>query len=130
MIKCEMIPIIQNVRVRKNKVDIKGLQEALRAHKKLTNKEIAQILEKPLTEIEHYFRRDKYFVIPDEKIWLKLKEILDIETDEYDKQIMEWEIKESEFEMGNRTYSENGLCPTLTTMGDINIMVEEYVGNK
>lgn len=130
MIKCEMIPIIQNVRVRKNKVDIKGLQETLRAYKKLTNKKIAQILEKPLTEIEHYFRRDKYFVIPDEKIWLKLKEILDIETDEYDKQIMEWEVKESEFEMGNRAYSENGLCPTLTTMGDINIMVEEYVGNK
>ena len=34
MIKCEMIPIIQNVRVRKNKVDIKGLQETLRAYKK------------------------------------------------------------------------------------------------
>ena len=53
-----------------------------------------------------------------------------IETDKYDKQIMEWEIKESEFEMGNRAYSENGLCPTLTTMGDINILVEEDVRNK
>lgn len=130
MIKCEMIPIIQNVRVRKNEVDIKGLQEELRAHKKLTNKEVARILEKPLTKVEHYFRRDKYFVIPDEKIWLKLKKILGIETDKYDKQIMEWEIKESEFEMGNRAYSENGLCPTLTTMGDINILVEENVGDK
>ena len=130
MIKCEMIPIIQMVRVRKYEVDIKGLQEELKTHKIKTNKEISDILNKPLTEVEHWFRRDKYFTIPDESIWLKLKEVLGITTDKFDNQILEWEIKENEFEMSNRAYSENGLCPTLTTMGDINILVEEDVGDK
>ena len=66
-------------------------------------------------EVEHWFRNDNCFSIPAPDIWLELKNLLDIETDEFDKPIMEFEIKPNEFDMANRAYYENGLSPTITT---------------
>lgn len=122
---CEQVDIQQMVKVRKHEVDIKGLQDLLRTHKNLTNKEIAEKLNVPLTQVEHWFRTDTYFAIPSEEIWLELKALLNIETDAFDKQIMEFEIKPSEYDMSNRAYMEDGLSPTITTGGDSNIVVSE-----
>ena len=122
---CEQVDIQQMVKVRKHEVDIKGLQDLLRTHKNLTNKEIAEKLNVPLTQVEHWFRTDTYFAIPSEEIWLELKALLNIETDTFDKQIMEFEIKPSEYDMSNRAYMEDGLSPTITTGGDSNIVVSE-----
>lgn len=122
---CEQVDIQQMVKVRKHEVDIKGLQDLLRTHKNLTNKEIAEKLNVPLTQVEHWFRTDTYFAIPSEEIWLELKALLNIETDAFDKQIMEFEIKPSEYDMSNRAYMEDGLSPTITTGGDSNVVVSE-----
>ena len=102
------------VKVRKYEVDIPALKECLKKHKKPI-KELQKELEIPKTTIEHWFRKDSSFSIPDAEIWFQLKSILGIETDEFDKSITEFEEREGVFEKGNRVYDENGLSPTLTS---------------
>lgn len=104
------------VSVRKFEVNILSLQKTLKEHKKLNNQQIADTLGIPKTNVEHWFRTDSYFSIPNKDIWLKLKELLEIKTDEFDEAIMTFEEKEGVFEKSNRVYDENGIFPTLTTM--------------
>lgn len=63
--------IPQKVRVRKHPVDCVDLCKCLRQHKetqKLTNRQIAEELNIPLTKVEHWFRQDGNFAIPDEDV--------------------------------------------------------------
>ena len=109
--------IPQQVKVRKYEVNTEELVLLLREYKlksKLTNKEIAEKLKQPLTLVEHWFRQDKCFSIPDASVWYKLKELLDIESDEFDKAITEFEIRDGIYDKSNRVYDVNGLSPTLT----------------
>ena len=112
------IDIPQTVRVRKYDVDCVGLCKLLRDHKTssgLKNQEIADNLNVPLTKVNHWFRQDKFFAIPDADIWFKLKNLLCIETDEFDESIMTFEEKDGVFEKANRCYLPNGLSPTITS---------------
>ena len=91
MYECEL-----EVRVRKYQVDIVGLQECLRKAKKsknITNKQISEELDIPLTQVEHYFRTDIYFAIPDPDIWLDLKKLLGIDTNIFDESIMTFVVQ-------------------------------------
>lgn len=128
MIKIKKIIIPQIVKIRKNEVNKEELQQLLRAHKKrvgLTNNDIASKLNVPLTKVSHWFRTDSYFAIPEDNIWFNLKELLQIDTKEFDNSIMEFEYKEGTFEQTQRYYSTDGLSPTITTLGDINIIEEK-----
>lgn len=112
----EIIP--QKVEVRKYEVDIKSLQNILRKSKnylKLTNKQIAKELNQPLTLVEHWFRTDKSFSIPNKEIWYQLKELLKITTDKFDKSITIFEIKDGKYEKSSRVYNVDGIAPTLTS---------------
>lgn len=124
-----MIDVPQEVRVRKYEVDILSLQILLRESKKkskVTNKQIAEQLNIPLTKVEHWFRTDIYFAIPDENLWFELKELLHITDNSFDKSIMTFEIREGVYEKSNRCYYEEGIAPTLTCMcGDEKIIVVE-----
>lgn len=118
--------IVDNVKLpvmkRKYPVDIPNLQNVLRAAKKeseLSNKDIAELLSLPLTHVQHWFRTDKYFSIPDKDIWFDLKDILGINDDSFDKSIMEFEIVDGKYDMNNRVYSTKGLAPTLKTCNDL-----------
>lgn len=107
----------QRVSVRKYDVDTEKLVKILREHKekiKITNKQLAEKLDIPVTQVEHYFRQDNSFAIPEPSIWLKLKGLLKIETEEFDKSIMTFEEKEGVYEKANRIYDIEGLAPTLT----------------
>ena len=109
---------IEEVKVRKHEVDIKGLQYLLRSMKEQsgkTNKQIAKETDMPVTKVEHWFRTDTSFAIPGDDIWFKLKDTLGIETDVFDKQIMEFEYRDGVYETKQRVYSENGKSPTLTS---------------
>ena len=106
----------QTVSVRKYEVDITGLQQLLREHKNLTNKEIAEKLCCPLTKVEHWFRTDRFFAIPDPELWLGLKKLLNIQTDLFDKAVMEFEERDGVFDKNERIYLSDYLCPTLTTL--------------
>lgn len=117
------------VKVRKYKVNVESLKKLLKEKKKesnLTTKQIAQKLGISLTQVEHYFRGDGSFAIPDAEIWNDLKELLKIETEKFDASIMEFIEKENVFESANRCYFEDGIAPTLTNdCGTDNYIVSE-----
>jgi DNA (cytosine-5)-methyltransferase 1 len=106
----------QIVTVRKNEVDIPNLQILLKKHKKkgITIDYIAKSLNVPKTMVEHWFRTDNGFSIPNPEIWLSLKELLSIENNDFDASIMEFEEKEGNYDKANRVYDEEGKSPTLT----------------
>ena len=124
-----MIEVPQEVRVRKYEVDIINLQKLLRESKKkskITNQQIAKQLDIPITKVEHWFRTDIYFAIPDEDLWFDLKRLLHIQDNSFDESIMIFEIREGVYEKSNRCYYEEGIAPTLTCMcGDEKIIVAE-----
>ena len=125
----EIIP--QQVRVRKYEVNIDKLKEVLRNAKKicgLTNGEISNQLNKPKTLVEHWFRNDNCFSIPDEDIWFDLKKLLKIHANEFDKSITTFEIRDGVYDKSNRVYDSSGIAPTLTCASAENerYMVDEY----
>ena len=79
-------------------------------------KEIAKELNDKYSTVEHYFRKlgSNFFCIPSEEHWPQLKKILGIETNKFDKQIMEFEFRDGVFETKQRVYSDEGKSPTLT----------------
>lgn len=119
--KSELIMVgknIEQVKIRKHKVDIPNLQHLLKickAQSKKTNKQIAKEINLPVTKVEHWFRTDSSFAIPSDDIWQELKEILCITINTFDAQILEFEYKDSIYESTQRVYSEEGKAPTLTT---------------
>lgn len=112
------IEIPQIVKVRKYEVDTKKLCNVLRDAKDKvfeTVYGISEVLNVPQTKVAHWFRTDDSFAIPDADIWLKLKELLKIETDEFDEAIMTFEEKEGVYEKSERHYFADGIAPTLTS---------------
>lgn len=62
----------QLVRVRKYEVNVVKLQSVLKSQKqilKLTIKDISDRLDVTKTTVEHWFRTDSCFSVPDENIW-------------------------------------------------------------
>ena len=111
---------IEKVKVRKHEVDIPKLQKCILDHfdkSSLNKKEIAKKLKDKYSTVEHYFRKvgSDFFAIPSEEHWPKLKEILGITTNEFDKSIMEFEIRDGVYESTQRVYSQEGKSPTLTS---------------
>ena len=119
---------VEEVKVRKHEVNISGLQHLLREMKKesgKTNKQIAEETNMPVTKVEHWFRTDSSFSIPGDNVWLKLKEVLGIKTDVFDKEVMEFEYRDGVYETKQRVYSENGKSPTITASN-----TEQYIETK
>ncbi|WPF70115.1 DNA methyltransferase [Bacillus phage BC-VP] len=114
-IKKYVVP--QLVKVRKHAVDVDDMKVVLQAAKKsskLTLKQIADKLEVKKTTVEHWFRSDDCFSIPEADVWLKLKELIGVTTTKFDAGVTEFEIREGVFEKSNRIYDVQGLAPTLT----------------
>lgn len=114
--------LVEKVRVRKHEVDVESLQncllDALKKSGK-SKKQVAEELEDKFSTVEHYFRKvgSEFFSIPSEEHWPQLKDILDITTDDFDKSIMEFEVKDGVYESSQRVYSEDGKSPTITSVG-------------
>lgn len=120
---CHTVP--QMVRVRKYTCGIDAFQTLLRQSKtdsKLTDKQIAEQLGRPQTEVEHWFRTDTYFNVPDESVWFDLKRLLNIQTTEFDDFVTVFEVREGVFEKSDRCYDVNGKMSTLTTGKTDNII--------
>ena len=110
------IDVEMEVAVRKYEVNCKLLCECLRDHKtasNFSNKDIAEQLDLPLTMVEHWFRQDTYFAVPEPEVWPRLKRLLGIKTDEFDESIMTFEFKGGTYDMRNRTHM-GETAPTLT----------------
>ena len=106
------IPLEVSVRV--YDINTTELAELLRSHRTISINDIAISLNKPKTLVEHWFRNDKYFAIPDADIWYQLKDLLGIKTDKFDAQITCFETKDSTFDSRNRLYI-GDVAPTITT---------------
>lgn len=113
--KIEMPEIVSG---RKYQVNKEKLVFTLRKQKNLcgwTNKELAEELDLPVTTVEHWFRTDKHFGIPDPEIWNDLKWLLEMDDiTEFDESIMTFEDREGVYDRANRFYHENGISPTIT----------------
>ena len=110
---------VEQVKVRKHEVDVPSLQQCILDHYakcSKNKKQIAEELNDKFSTVEHYFRKlgSDFFSIPSEEHWPQLKQILNITTDKFDEQIMEFEYRDGVFESTQRVYSENGKSPTLT----------------
>jgi DNA (cytosine-5)-methyltransferase 3A len=117
---CHTIP--QEVTVRKYTCDIEKFKTLLREHKTISNKKIAETLNKPQTLVEHWFRKDKCFSVPDADIWFELKKLLNIDTTEFDNFVTVFETRDGVFEKGNRCYDVDGKMSTLMTGKTDNII--------
>jgi len=103
----------------------KIINEFLRTHKgRFTNSELSNLLNIPLTQVEHYFRTDRYRAIPSPTTWKALKLLLNF-PDIYDKLVTEFESKVQIFEQTRRVYSANGVAPTLNTIGPPLVALED-----
>jgi len=106
------------VKVRKYDVDCKKLCSLLRHHKSLTkksNKALAEALNVPPTKVDHWFRTDSGFAIPDTEVWEQLKSELGITTTEFDEAITVFEERPGVYEKLERCYLTEGIAPTLTS---------------
>lgn len=115
----QKVDIPQVVKVRKYPVDTERLCDTLREYKKKcgwTNKGLAEELELPITTVEHWFRKDDCFAIPEPEVWEDLKYLLEMDdVSEFDESIMTFEEKEGVFEKAERHYLSEGIAPTLTS---------------
>ena len=85
----------------------------LRKHKKgWTNKKLAEELGIPVTQVEHYFRRDTSRAIPSPEIWSRMKELLGFD-DMYDATVTDYYEKEVTYEHNRRVW-DTTVAPTLT----------------
>lgn len=108
----------RQVKKRVHTIDYDELSSFLKNAKKTANvtiDEISEKLGKKRSEVEHWFRTDKYFAPPTDDVWFDLKGLLGIETDTYDAFITEYELVDGVYEMDKRAYDESGLSPTLTS---------------
>ena len=114
------------VSVRKHDIDTEELKAFLKESLKKcgrSKKEIAKSLNIPQTQVDHYFRTDTYFSVPEAEIWFGLKDLLGIKTDKYDAQITEFIEKDCNYDMQNRIYDAKGLAPTVTNVMAKNITI-------
>ena len=118
---CHIIP--QEVKVRKYDCDIPKFQELLRSNKRMSNREIAEALDRPQTEVEHWFRTDKHFSVPDAEIWFDLKALLRIDSTEFDDYVTVFEERDGVFDKANRCYDINGKMSTVMTTANDNVIV-------
>jgi DNA-cytosine methyltransferase len=112
--------VTKEVKIRKHIVDIEALKDLLKTHKTLSNKVIAEKLNVPKTKVDHWFRSDNCFAIPDPENWMELKQLLKIKNDSFDQSIMEFIIDENKFDSSNRIFDANFPSPTLTSASSDN----------
>lgn len=116
--KCKQVEITRPVIKRKHDADVSKLKKLLRDSRKkskLTVQEIANYFGLPKTHVEHWFRRDSSFAIPNHQFWYQLKELIGIDSDEFDAFVTEFEILDGVYEKSKRAYMEDGLSPTVTS---------------
>ena len=112
-----VVNVETEVSVRKYPVDVPKLIECIQNHRIMKIGDIAEKLNKPKTLVEHWFRKDKCFAIPDPDTWFQFKSMLGIETEEFDKSITTFETRAGKYDMQNRIHI-GEKSPTLTASGE------------
>jgi len=118
--------IPETVKKRKYDINTKELRLFLRKHKTKSIKQISKEMNFPYSQVEHWFRNgEKWFSIPPAEIWFKLKDVLNITENKYDKAITTFIQIPGTYEKTNRVYDSDGIAPTLTKeSADERIMIK------
>jgi DNA (cytosine-5)-methyltransferase 1 len=103
------------VKVRKFNGSPVSFQDMIRSFKTLSNQEIANRLGIQKTEVDHWFRTDSCFSYPRPELWAEIKNTLGINTDEFDSEVMDFEIRDGVFEKANRVYHTHGIALTTAS---------------
>lgn len=111
------INVPETITRRKNSGDVSELKKLLIEHKNITCREIAEKLNTPKTQVEHWFRNDESFSIPPKEVWFDLKKLLNISTTEWDSFVTEFVECDGVYDTSQRCYGESGKMATLTTSG-------------
>jgi site-specific DNA-cytosine methylase len=112
-VKLEKVGEVKIVAKKRSHDTPKEINEYLKQSKgNMTISKISEYLGLPKTQVEHYFRADKYRAIPSPDVWNQLKKLLNFD-DTYDTQVTSIYEKEVEFESSRRVYSDKGLSPTI-----------------
>tara|TARA_R110000796_G_scaffold249117_1_gene376572 strand:+ start:5 stop:1261 length:1257 start_codon:yes stop_codon:yes gene_type:complete len=119
----KVLIVPEQVKVRKHEVDIFKLQSLLKEHRRPV-KEISEALYVKKTTVEHWFRTDSSFSIPDADSWFDLKDFLNIKTNKFDACITEFEIRDGKYEMADRVYSPDGKSPTVVASNVAKVSVK------
>ena len=125
----KVLIVPEKVKVRKHEVDIPKLQALLKEHRK-PMREISEALNVKKTTVEHWFRTDNCFSIPDADVWFNLKEYLDINTNEFDASITEFEIRDGRYDMADRVYNPEYKAPTVVASNVSKVLCGRIVGRK
>lgn len=120
--KLKQFIYVDVVKIRSFKPDKENIIALLKSHKSMTNKQIALELNLPQTLVEHWFRTDSSFCLPDPDSWFRLKALLKIESNEFDYQVASFDEKQSVFEKAGRVYGEKGVSPTLLTNSETKVI--------
>lgn len=126
--ECKQVEIARPVLKRKHDADIKELKKLLRDSRKESKKtmqEIADYFGLPKTHVEHWFRRDSSFAIPNAEFWYPLKEFIGIKNNDFDAFVTEFEVVDGVYEKSKRAYIEDGLSPTVTSSSDVIVGVSK-----
>lgn len=121
----KVLIVPEKVKVRKHEVDIPKLQALLKEHRK-PMREISEALNVKKTTVEHWFRTDNCFSIPDADVWFNLKEYLNINTDEFDASITEFEIRDGRYDMADRVYNPEYKAPTVVASGVAKVLCHSF----
>lgn len=116
--ECKQVEIARPVIKRKHDADISELKKVLRNARKesgLTIQEIASYFGLPKTHVEHWFRKDSSFAIPNAEYWYSLKKLINLKNNDFDAFVTEFEIINGVYEKSKRAYMEDGLSPIITT---------------
>ena len=125
----KVLIIPEQVKVRKHEVDILKFQALLKEHRKPV-REITESLNLTKTTVEHWFRTDNGFSIPDAEVWFDLKQFLNIKTDEFDAAITEFEIRNGKYDMADRVYNPEYKAPTVVASNVAKVLCGRIVGRK
>ena len=124
--RCEEVKFARQVTKRKHNANIGAIKHLLRTSKMdsgLSNRQIAEHFNLPVTHVEHWFRTDDSFSLPNPEVWFDLKQLLNIEVDNFDAFMTEFETVEGKYDKSKRAYRESGLSPTLTsTAGEMVVL--------
>jgi DNA (cytosine-5)-methyltransferase 1 len=67
------------------------------------------------SKVEHWFRTDQFWAVPDEDSWFELKALLQITTTDFDSCITEFEYRNGVYDKSERIYLTDFIAPCLTT---------------
>jgi len=123
---------IHNTRCRIAQVNEEEISEYLKQallKSNLSKKQIAEKINLPYTQVEHYFRGKgiKGIALPDDKVWLLLKKILEFDN-KYDKEMTEYKEYVTSKHQGNRIYSDKE-APTLNRTIEPKIEIQKRIDN-